>query len=583
MAEYNLDTIKIEIEAVTGNAAEKLEEVANSLERIAYASNEIDGRGLSVQLNNAGKSSTSAAKKVSALSASISNLARSIGRVAFYRMLRSAIKAVTESFKEGSENAYNFAARYGTSTKYIAEALDSLSSNTFKMQNQLGAAWATLLATLTPIINQIINMITQVANVVTQFFAALGGKSTYLKATDYTKKWVDATKAGGKAAKEWKNQLLGFDEINRLESPAQGGGGGGSTQPTDYNNMFTEDTISAKIKDNLALIEEVLGGSMLGLGAILFFSGASPMLGLGLMAAGAVMLGKSVAANWGSVTPQLQYAVNAIMTVLAGASMALGAVLLFTGHVGLGLGLLIAGGAMYGAVAVNWNSLDPKVRSAIFSLTMLVSGAMLALGLIALFTGHFGIGLAMIFAGGALGVTALDLNWNALPDKIKEVWGDVREWWDQHVAKFFTKAYWQGVVDDMFDVDAHIKMPVIEWTSQPVWDWLVPVMDIFNLPHVVPVPHVTWQAFAHGGFPESGQMFIAREAGPELVGKIGNRNAVANNQQITAGIAEAVFEAFTAAMGQGGGNDRPIVINLDGREIARTTTKYQNQMARATG
>ena len=46
--------------------------------------------------------------------------------------------------------------------------------------------------------------------------------------------------------------------------------------------------------------------------------------------------------------------------------------------------------------------------------------------------------------------------------------------------------------------------------------------------------------FASGGFVDSGEMFIAREAGPELVGRIGNRTAVANNDQIVAGVANGV-------------------------------------------
>lgn len=39
-----------------------------------------------------------------------------------------------------------------------------------------------------------------------------------------------------------------------------------------------------------------------------------------------------------------------------------------------------------------------------------------------------------------------------------------------------------------------------------------------------------------------GQLFIANEAGPEMVGKMGNRNAVANNNQIVDGIKNGVFE-----------------------------------------
>ncbi len=51
------------------------------------------------------------------------------------------------------------------------------------------------------------------------------------------------------------------------------------------------------------------------------------------------------------------------------------------------------------------------------------------------------------------------------------------------------------------------------------------------------------RAYAEGGFPTTGQMFIAREAGPEMVGTIGNKSAVVNNEQIIAGISEGVADA----------------------------------------
>lgn len=51
---------------------------------------------------------------------------------------------------------------------------------------------------------------------------------------------------------------------------------------------------------------------------------------------------------------------------------------------------------------------------------------------------------------------------------------------------------------------------------------------------------------AEGGFPDVGEMFIAREAGPELVGRIGNRNAVVNNEQIVSGITAGVRSANEA-------------------------------------
>lgn len=58
--------------------------------------------------------------------------------------------------------------------------------------------------------------------------------------------------------------------------------------------------------------------------------------------------------------------------------------------------------------------------------------------------------------------------------------------------------------------------------------------------------------YASGGFPQMGEFFMARESGPELVGRMGSRNAVANNDQITEGIKGAVFEAMLDAFQAGG-------------------------------
>lgn len=71
------------------------------------------------------------------------------------------------------------------------------------------------------------------------------------------------------------------------------------------------------------------------------------------------------------------------------------------------------------------------------------------------------------------------------------------------------------------------------------------------------VPEVTLgriPGFENGGFPHTGQMFVAREAGPEMVGSIGNRTAVANNDQIVDSVSRGVYRAVVQAMGQSGGN-----------------------------
>ena len=195
----------------------------------------------------------------------LDKLFSSLSRIAFYRLIRSAIKAVTDALKEGSDNAYFFAKNFGNATKYIADAMDSLKSAHFKMSNQLGAAWNTLLATITPIVIQIIRMVTKAAEVITQFLAVISGSGTYLKAKDYTHAWADETEKGAKAAKEWKNQLMGFDEINRLEEPSDTAGKT-PDKYIDYENMFEETSVKSWIKD---LVNMLKGGEFERVGKLL--------------------------------------------------------------------------------------------------------------------------------------------------------------------------------------------------------------------------------------------------------------------------------------------------------------------------
>ena len=87
--------------------------------------------------------------------------------------------------------------------------------------------------------------------------------------------------------------------------------------------------------------------------------------------------------------------------------------------------------------------------------------------------------------------------------------------------------------------------------------------------------------YAAGGFPAEGQMFVAREAGPELVGTIGNKSAVVNNDQIVDSVAQGVYQAVGRAMSESGGgqvveakvNDKvlfEVVVNRNRQETMRT-------------
>lgn len=94
--------------------------------------------------------------------------------------------------------------------------------------------------------------------------------------------------------------------------------------------------------------------------------------------------------------------------------------------------------------------------------------------------------------------------------------------------------------------------------------------------------------YASGGFPDEGQLFVAREAGAEMVGSIGRRTAVANNDQIVGGIASGVAEANeeqNVLLREQNSLLRAILekdsgVYLDGKNLANSVEKYQRERGR---
>lgn len=83
--------------------------------------------------------------------------------------------------------------------------------------------------------------------------------------------------------------------------------------------------------------------------------------------------------------------------------------------------------------------------------------------------------------------------------------------------------------------------------------------------------------FASGGYPNAGELFLAREAGPELVGSIRGRSAVANNDQIVEGIRQGVYEAVSAAQNGNQGGTVEVKLYIDGRQVAASVEKAQRE------
>ena len=209
----------------------------------------------------------------SSLVGPISNVVKQFNKLARYRVLRAIIKQISEGFKEGVENYYNYSKAVNNG---FSAAMDGAATSLLTFKNSIGAAVAPLIESLIPVLQQVVSWVVAAINYINQFIALLSGKTTWSKAIDTTAKAFENTKknAGGatKAIKGTDNAvkdlLADFDELNIIQSKTSGsggsgsGGGGGGTgkTTTDYKKMFTEvSKFSDEIKSAVNILKNGFG------------------------------------------------------------------------------------------------------------------------------------------------------------------------------------------------------------------------------------------------------------------------------------------------------------------------------------
>lgn len=280
--------------------------------------------------------------------------------------------------------------------------------------------------------------------------------------------------------------------------------------------------LSDEIQNVIAIITTVVSVAFLAIGAALAFSGANIPLGLALLAAGAVTMGTAIMPNWNDLSDNVQQKISMITTVVGGALLAVGAILALSGvALPLGLGLMAAGALNLGAVAtLNWDFVVNSIKKVVSVITGILSGALIVLGVLLCLSGAgVGLGLAVLAAGLSLSYAAWTLDDNPITRFVRQMANSII-------------GLVNGVIDainDMFHIQFN-GLSVMGIT-------LIPAFDI----RLVDIPHIPF--FEDGGFPNEGQLFIAREAGAEMVGAMGRRTAVANNDQIVEGISAGVSVA----------------------------------------
>lgn len=313
----------------------------------------------------------------------------------------------------------------------------------------------------------------------------------------------------------------------------------------------------------LSRVGLLVSGATLALGAILAFSGCMP-LGIALMAIGATSLVSVMALNWNGLSDEIQNVIAIITTVVSVAFLAIGAALAFSGaNIPLGLALLAAGALSLGAVAtLNWDFVVNSIKKVVSVITGILSGALIVLGVLLCLSGAgVGLGLAVLAAGLSLSYAAWTLDDNPITRFVRQMANSII-------------GLVNGVIDainDMFHIQFN-GLSVMGIT-------LIPAFDI----RLVDIPHIPF--FEDGGFPNEGQLFIAREAGAEMVGAMGRRTAVANNDQIVEGISagvsvanDGVIAAIYALLNVVEEKDMSVVIGDN--EIGHSYDRYKEKRGR---
>lgn len=183
--------------------------------------------------------------QVKQTTSSLTKFWSSIKRIALYRTIRRVLQLIANAFKEGISNIYQYDKAYNG---IFSQSMDRLATSGQYWKNSLGAALAPIIVMITPMVENLAEAFANLNNTIGQVFAALAGQNTYIKAnSDAIKKYAETA----------KKALVGFDEINTL-----------SNANKNYEEMFSTEEISdglkflqvvgAWLRENKELVKQVL-------------------------------------------------------------------------------------------------------------------------------------------------------------------------------------------------------------------------------------------------------------------------------------------------------------------------------------
>lgn len=326
--------------------------------------------------------------------------------------------------------------------------------------------------------------------------------------------------------------------------------------------------------------------------------------------AGSVLLGSNFAKWISTAFPSstLTKAFTSIAGRFGSASASVGGSIIGGVLVGIVGGISMFGAGLYDAI---------KNELTIQNGSLIVLGSTLAGTAIGAIFGPVGMavgaGIGAVVGLVTDGVIAIVQNWDSIKAGFAKTWEDLVGWWNRVVKPgidvavlFFQKLGWDikefavGVKDSVVGAVSLLwnsLKKTINWIiggfegmangvigginsmiralnslSFTVPDWVPGIGGEtfgFNLRYLNEVSFGRLETYAQGGFPDEGQVFVAREAGAEMVGSISGKTAVANNDQIVEAVSQGVYAAVLSAMKQrDSSGTAKVEVYLDGRQIS---------------
>ena len=181
-------------------------------------------------------------KKASSLFSTFSSRLKGIMlSLLIFNWISKAFNAMVSGMKKGFENLAGYSSSYAQSVQGMKNAMSTLG-------NQFAAAFAPIVQMVIPWLNSLIGVLTTAMTYVSQFFAILGGKSTFTKAKkiqdDYNKSLGGTAKAADKA----RGALADFDDLHVLEKKNDSGGGGSGGAGEAFGDMFEEVPVDYEVQ-----------------------------------------------------------------------------------------------------------------------------------------------------------------------------------------------------------------------------------------------------------------------------------------------------------------------------------------------